>query len=143
MGAADPVLIEELRQLRDELAALEVQQRSVTGFEQFRESWLLRRAVERGLEICVEACLAMGRRIIAADGLRFAENNKDVFKVLGEAGILGPDVVATMTKMAGFRNLVVHEYVRIDPAVVFAILRNDLGDFDEFAASVVAYMKGE
>lgn len=43
--------------------------------------------------------------------------------------------------MARLRNLVVHEYTKIDNAIVYGILKKHLGDFDEFARAIVAYME--
>lgn len=85
----------------------------------------------------------MGRHVIAAEGFRHPQDNKDTFKVLGEEDILDSDSVATMAKMAGFRHLVVHEYTRIDSSMVYGIPKNDLGDFEEFAEAVRAYMSGD
>jgi uncharacterized protein YutE (UPF0331/DUF86 family) len=41
--------------------------------------------------------------------------------------------------MAKFRNLIVHDYARIDNAVVFGILKRRLGDFHAFARAIVRY----
>ena len=38
--------------------------------------------------------------------------------------------------MAGFRNLLVHEYMEIDRHRVYAVLENDLGDFEKFIKAV-------
>jgi uncharacterized protein YutE (UPF0331/DUF86 family) len=43
--------------------------------------------------------------------------------------------------MARFRNIVVHDYERIDPEIVIGILKNNLGDFEDFKASVIKYLK--
>jgi uncharacterized protein YutE (UPF0331/DUF86 family) len=39
--------------------------------------------------------------------------------------------------MAQFRNLIVHNYARIDDFQVYAILKRYLPDFDEYATVVV------
>jgi uncharacterized protein YutE (UPF0331/DUF86 family) len=38
--------------------------------------------------------------------------------------------------MAGFRNILVHEYLEIDRRKVYRVLRDDLGDFDRFVKAV-------
>lgn len=38
--------------------------------------------------------------------------------------------------MAGFSNLLVHEYMEIDRHRVYATLKNDLGDFEAFVKAV-------
>jgi uncharacterized protein YutE (UPF0331/DUF86 family) len=39
--------------------------------------------------------------------------------------------------MSGFRNLIVHEYARIDPTMVVPVLRERLGDFVAFKAAIL------
>ncbi len=50
-------------------------------------------------------------------------------------------MLPTLLNMARFRNLLVHEYARIDDAQVYAILQQRLSDFDAFANSVRQYMQ--
>jgi len=38
--------------------------------------------------------------------------------------------------MAGFRNVLVHEYLEIDRRRVYGVLRDDLGDFAKFIKAV-------
>lgn len=42
--------------------------------------------------------------------------------------------------MVGFRNLIVHDYARIDDALVYAVLQDHLDDFAQFAAAVTAFV---
>ena len=46
-----------------------------------------------------------------------------------------------LAKMAKFRNIVVHNYEKIDPAIVVGILRNNLEDFETFKKAIIAYLK--
>lgn len=41
-----------------------------------------------------------------------------------------------LTSMAGFRNILVHDYATLDPATVFSILRKCLPDLRAFAATI-------
>ena len=43
--------------------------------------------------------------------------------------------------MSRFRNLIVHDYTRIDDAIVYSILTRRLGDFDAFAQSISTYLQ--
>lgn len=81
------------------------------------------------------------RRIIAQERFRFPQDNQDVFAILGEEGILPSKLCSRLQDMARFRNLLVHEYTKIDNAIVYGILKKRLGDFDEFARAIVAYME--
>jgi uncharacterized protein YutE (UPF0331/DUF86 family) len=39
--------------------------------------------------------------------------------------------------MVGFRNISVHDYEEIKPAIVHAIVKNHLSDFEEFYAVIL------
>ncbi len=56
---------------------------------------------------------------------------------------MSADLLPTLLEMARFRNLIVHDYARIDDARVYGILKKRLSDFDAFAEAVRAYLEKE
>lgn len=48
-----------------------------------------------------------------------------------------------LVKMAKFRNVIVHHYDRVDPALVVGILQNNLDDFNHYKDAVVSFLKGQ
>lgn len=134
----DEIIFERLTLLRNEIAYLRSEGENLNRLEDYRDNPRLKRAIERSLQVAVEACLDMGRHIIAEKGLRFPEDNKDVFQSLAEEGLVPTTLLPRLLKMAQFRNLIVHNYARIDDFQVYAILKRYLTDFDEYA-TVVAH----
>lgn len=45
-----------------------------------------------------------------------------------------------MTKMAKFRNIIVHDYVRIDPEIVVGILHKHADDFRRFSREIIQFL---
>lgn len=111
------------------------------NFQTYEENKIIRRAVERTLHLAVEACLDIGQHIIAQEGFRTPKDNKDVFQILTEEGIVPDTLLPTLVAMARFRNLIVHDYTRIDDAAVFGILKRRLGDLSDYAQVIVAYLQ--
>ena len=109
-------------------------------FGTYVENKLIHRTVERTLHLAVEACLDIGQHIIAQEGFRMAKDNKDVFVVLSEENIVPPELLPSLIAMAKFRNLIVHDYARIDNQVIFNILKSRLGDLTGFAQAIVTYL---
>jgi uncharacterized protein YutE (UPF0331/DUF86 family) len=109
-------------------------------FTTYQENKLIRRSVERTLHLAIEACLDIGQRLIAREVFRTPKDNRDVFQVLHEEAIVPDELLPKLTAMAGFRNLIVHDYADIDDATVFGILKRRLVDFDAYAQSIVAYL---
>ena len=140
MVGADDIVLERLRYLRGEADYLKSERDRVRSFQQYVEDIRLKKAVERSLQVAIEACLDIGRRLIALEGFRYPESNRDVFQVLGEEGVVPQELLPSLLDMARFRNLIVHDYARIDDAKVYAILKKRLGDLDEYARAIVAYL---
>ncbi|MDO8445061.1 MAG: DUF86 domain-containing protein [Deltaproteobacteria bacterium] len=111
------------------------------SFSEYSKDIRLQRFVERTLHIAIEACLDIGNHIISDEGFREPEDNRDVFKVLGENGIITESLQRRLQDMASFRNLIVHSYAKIDNEVVFGILKKRLGDIEAFIKAVSKTMK--
>ena len=110
--------------------------RGITA-EEYRIDWKTQRIVERTLQMAIEACADVANHIIADRNLRMPSTYAEAFEVLAEAGILTAAQREAMVRMSGFRNLIVHEYARIDPAMVIRALRERLGDFGAFRAAIL------
>jgi uncharacterized protein YutE (UPF0331/DUF86 family) len=108
---------------------------------QYRKSKKDQRFVERTLHLACERCLDIAAHIISRKGLREPRDNKDLFNVLFENGVISEPVSNVMIKMAKFRNIIVHDYARIDPEVMVDILRKNLNDLKSFSREILQYLK--
>jgi len=108
--------------------------------EQYQQEWKTQRIVERTLQLAIEVCLDIANHIIADRRLRVPATYAEVFAVIAEAGLLDQTERDAMVRMSGFRNLIVHEYARIDPAMVVRVLREHLGDFVRFKTAVLRWI---
>lgn len=99
------------------------------------EAW----AIERGLQICVQNCLDVATHIAAAAG-RDVPDYATAIDRLGELGVLPDDFARRFRSVAGFRNVLVHGYLEVDPDLVHRILNERLVDFAAFARHVEQYL---
>jgi uncharacterized protein YutE (UPF0331/DUF86 family) len=106
----------------------------------YKGDWKAQRIVERTLQILVEQCIDIANHIISDEGLRLPAGYADAFQVLMENAIIDKKLFRTMEKMAKFRNVVVHQYEKIDPAIVVSILHRHLGDFEKFRKAIRKYL---
>jgi uncharacterized protein YutE (UPF0331/DUF86 family) len=122
-----------LRKLSDlERYIAQVSEYRMIDAEQYRDDWRSQRIIERTLQMAIEACVDIASHVIADRGLPVPATYAEVFDVLGQAGLIDRALRDAMVKMARFRNLIVHEYTRIDPGIVVHILRYDLDDLTRF-----------
>ena len=108
--------------------------------EKYRADWKTQRIVERTLQMAIEACLDVASHVLTDRGLRAPSTYAETFEVLVQAGLMSPDLGRVMIEMTGFRNVVVHEYTRIDAAVVIRILGERLEDFRRFETEALRWL---
>ena len=108
--------------------------------DQYRGDWKTQRIVERTLQMAIEMCVDIVNHVIADRGLRVPATYAEAFEVLGEAGLLDAARRDAMIRMSKFRNVIVHNYARVDPAIVVRILREHLEDFAQFKAAVLSWI---
>ena len=85
---------------------------------------------ESFLRRALEALLDLGRHVLAKGFGIAATEYKAVPKHLREQGILDADLAEKLTRMAGYRNRMVHFYDEVTPTELFGIFQSDLGDLE-------------
>jgi uncharacterized protein YutE (UPF0331/DUF86 family) len=99
------------------------------------EAW----AVERGLQLCVQNCLDVATHVAAAAG-RDVPDYATAIDRLVELGVLPAEFGRRFRGIAGFRNVLIHGYLEIDPGLLHRMVNERLGDFERFAQSVEAHL---
>lgn len=89
----------------------------------YRGDWKTQRIVERTLHLAIETCMDVADHIVADRRLRVPDTGAESFEILVEAGVLPAPLGTALASMVGFRNILVHDYTRIDPAIVVRVLR--------------------
>ena len=133
-----------LRKLSDlsDLYRQMLEYRGITT-RRYAADWKSQRIVERTLQMMVEICLDVANHIISDKGYRRPVGYADHFTVLRENKILISRLTARMMQMAKFRNLIVHNYDKIDAEIVVGILKKSLPAFDAFKKAVVKFLEAE
>jgi uncharacterized protein YutE (UPF0331/DUF86 family) len=101
----------------------------------------LRDIVERNLEVAAQCCIDICHRIIVIEGAQKPRDYREAILRMGELGVLPPDFANQLAPIAGFRNILVHQYLAVDWDEVYANLRK-LDDLSRFAALVRAWLAG-
>ena len=109
--------------------------------EDVERNYELKSALERNFQVAIEAALDIGEMIIAEEGLERPEEYRDVFLELGKAGIIPNDFASRIAPMAGFRNILVHQYDEVNVKLMCKFLREKLGDLEEFISYVRKYLR--
>ena len=96
-------------------------------------------AIERGLQLSIQVILDLGNHIISDEGIS-VDNYSEIFTELAKLNIIPEDYAARIKGMAGFRNILVHEYAEVDLDILLEVLNNNLADFKKFATYIGNYL---
>ncbi|MFA5585828.1 MAG: DUF86 domain-containing protein [Saccharofermentanales bacterium] len=118
------VLAARLERLREYLEVLEAAQRY--DAERFVKDPFIYGAAERHLHLAIECLLDIGNHVISDRGYRKPENYADIFRILAEKDDLPGELCEDLVGMAAFRNVLVHDYLRLDRRRIHEILREKL-----------------
>lgn len=120
--------LEEVIEHLLELRGLSVQE--IEG--DFRNAWSL----ERGLQLGAEVLLDVGNHVLSAHYGVAAADYEDILTKLGRNGVIGADLAARLRGLGGFRNILVHGYLELDPERVHQHLQSAPEDFGAFSRAL-------
>ncbi len=110
--------------------------RRLARLDQLRHDVREERFVEHTLQLAVQAALDVASHIVSDEALGEPQTNRHLFDLLARAGWLESDMADQLSRMAGFRNVLVHGYDDVDLAVVEDVVRNRLDDLLGFVTAV-------
>ncbi len=122
--------VKRLKQISDE----------TDSFSQYQASRNIKDIAERNLQVAIEACLDIARIITAKENLREPGDQKGIFAVLAENRIISDQTLSFLVPMAGTRNILVHNYDRIDDSIMYGILKRHLDDFTPYLDEIRKYV---
>lgn len=135
------VINKKLEKLREYLALLKMYRKK--SLKELKEDLTLQGAVRCYLQLSIECVIDIGEVIISGLRLPQPEEAKGVIKILGEHRIIPISFSKKFAPVASFRNILVHEYIKVDLDKVYTHLQKDLQDFDFYAKCIARYIKSK
>lgn len=95
-------------------------------------------SITLNLQRACEASIDLAMHIVKCKALGIPQSSREAFELLEQHGLLTADLCMRLKKMIGFRNIAVHQYQKLNPAVVRTIIERNLQDFSEFGKAARA-----
>lgn len=101
------------------------------------DEWIVRDVVVLNLQRAAQACLDLANHLILANSWELPRSARHSIEILRDAGVISPAQSDPMVGVMGFRNIAVHDYTTLDPAIVDAIVAKHLVDLERFVDAVL------
>lgn len=112
-------------------------------FENYKEDWKIRDICERHFEKIIEASVDLSFMIIKNKGLITPKDDKNSFDILNQENIISDELAEKLKEAKGMRNIIAHEYGKIEDEIVFESVTEHLEkDIKEFI-SIIKGVKDE
>lgn len=96
----------------------------------------LRGATERYLYLITQAAIDLAEAIISLKNFRRPSSYTEAFYILKEANFISFELTEKLAKMAGFRNIIAHDYENLDFGIIYDVLKNRIIDIEKFLKKV-------
>ncbi len=103
---------------------------------------LLRHAIERILTQLVDLAVSANSHLASALSGRAPEDYRSSFDALAENGVTSEELAGRLAPSVGMRDILTHEYVAIDLAVVARSASAAVIDFGDYCAEVARWLAG-
>ncbi len=102
---------------------------------------MLRAAVERWLQVAIEACIDIAYHVVAGNEWTPPDTARGAFLALAAHGLIAHDLALRLGAAAGLRNVLVHDYVAVDLERLARVVREDLDDLARFSSAAAALVQ--
>ena len=82
----------------------------------------------------------MGKILVIIKGLKRPEENQEIFSMLYDEKLFLKNFYQNLMGIANFRNILVHDYEKIDREIVYSKLQNNIIDFENFKKETLDYV---
>ena len=94
-------------------------------------------AAKHSLQESIESCIDISNHIISSNGFQRAETYSEIFEILSKKKIIPEKLSKKLQDMSKFRNLLVHQYGKVDEEELYSIMKEDLKDIEEFVKTIL------
>lgn len=96
------------------------------NLEDYKQDFKTRAACERYAEIIIEAVIDLSILEIKDKKLEYPETDLQAFEILSKSKIISPKLSENLQDAKRMRNIIAHEYGRIDDDIVFHSIADEL-----------------
>ena len=132
------MLIERLKQLEFNIQQLKVLSADIHSDNinlDIQKQWALRYGLFESIQIVID----ISCHLVSKNNLGNTKSYRDCIEALEKFNYISVELANSIKSMIGLRNILIHDYVKIDVAKLTEYL-NDLSDFEQFSIAIAPYL---
>ncbi|SMB98241.1 Uncharacterized conserved protein YutE, UPF0331/DUF86 family [Thermanaeromonas toyohensis ToBE] len=132
--------------LREKMADIEkavalLEKIASKSLEEFLSDEMLISGAKYQLIVAIEAAQSICNHLAARVAKEAPASYADCFYILRKNSVISEEIAQKMASAAKFRNLLVHQYGKINDYIVFDVLRKDLGNLLRYIGEIKSFLK--
>lgn len=134
------VISRKLKELENNLIFLKQASFDVNK-DNLKEDMIRYWGIERGIQISIECVIDIGNILISVTDNDKPSTYRETMITLSQIDVIPEKFSKKLSRMVGFRNILVHDYAKIDEDMILFILKNELDDFIKYMNYVNKWLK--
>ena len=98
------------------------------SLEEFLEDDIVQDVIEYNLFIAINMMIDIATHIVVDNKMGNPQTLGEAFSILNKENYLNDEETKAYRNMVGLRNILSHEYIKIDKKIIHSILKNNLKD---------------
>lgn len=131
---------QKLQAMREHIMELNNLLKEVSDKEFFADSGKLHIA-ERLVQLIVDGMIDINQHFIRELKLKISDDLQGTFMIMGENNILPGEFAEKIAPVVGVRNILVHQYEKLDKKMFLRNLRKHFSDFKKYQQYIGSYLK--
>lgn len=107
----------------------------------FADDFMKQDAISINLQRAAQLCIDLANMTIRQQKLGLPKDSGDAFTLLAETGIISAVMSKHLKGMVGFRNVLVHEYTKLDLTIMVDVIEHHLDELLDFAQLILLQFK--
>lgn len=134
-------IFEKLENLKESFGYLQKLRGETHSEKEFISDFHLFGNVERYLQLSIQSIIDIAHLVIIDLDLKRPDDNYEAVSLLYSQSVISEELAGKLTKMVGLRNILVHEYGKIDRKKIYEVFEMQLKDLEEFQKQLLAYLE--
>ena len=103
----------------------------------FEDDFLRQDAIAANLLRACEQSIDLANHVIRVRQLGLPKSSRESFSILAERGVISQNLADRLMSMVGFRNILVHQYQKLDTSIMVQVIENRLDDLIDFTTVIL------